>query len=186
MKQNKFETIIKNEIINEIEILLVSININCDLTKQNIYNHEFNKEKLSNLLVMGAEYPKYKSQINEILNLYEDNKINLDIELDITKLYGPKEKQSQYIAEVCVNEGFKHYVDEKLDSLPYYIGNLLNVDPDTIYVNEDTINIGELKLIANELAIDINRNPTYTEEEIKKDLNAVHQNVNMKYFEMER
>ena len=193
MKQNKFETIIKNEIINEIENLILdtmeyyeSIKDSYVSTKENIYTHEFYKDTLSDFLFVNNDYLTHTRNINEISNLYENNKINLDIELELTNLFGLTQKQLQYLAEICVQEGFKQYVDEKLDSLSYSIGNLLNVEPDTIYVNEDTINIGELKLIANELAIDINQEPKFTKEEIKKDLNAVHQNVNMKYFEMER
>ena len=155
-------------------------------TKENIYTHEFYKNTLSDFLFVNNDYLTHTRNINEISNLYENNKINLDIELELTNLFGLTQKQLQYLAEICVHEGFKQYVDEKLDSLSYSIGNLLNVEPDTIYVNEDTINIGELKLIANELAFDIDQEPKFTKEEIKKDLNTVHQNVNMKYFEMER
>lgn len=191
MKQNNFETIIKNEIIDAIHNQVLNISDYYNITNGDIAKHEFDKEELFDMLYENSEYAINKQNTNEILNLYNEDEIDLDIEfdtdeLDIDELDELTEYESQYIADTCVNEGFKYYIDEKLDSLPYSIGNLLNVEPDTIYVNEDTINIGELKLIANELAIDINQEPKYTEEEIKKDLNAVHQNVNMKYFEMER
>ena len=192
MKQNEFETIIKNEIIDAIHNQLLNISDYYNITKGDISKHEFDKEELFDMLYENSEYSINKQITDEILNLYNEDKIDLDIEFDIeTEEDGLEEDEleedvSQYIADTCVYEGFKYYIDEKLDSLSYSIGNLLNVEPDTIYVNEDTINIGELKLIANELAFDIDQEPKFTKEEIKKDLNAVHQNVNMKYFERER
>lgn len=190
MKQNEFETIIKNEIIDAIYTQILNIYEYYDITKGDISKHEFDKEELFDMLYENSKYSINKQITDEILNLYNEDKIDLDIEfdtdeLDIDELEELTEDKSQYIADTCVYEGFEYYVDEKLDSLSYSIGNLLNVEPDTIYVNEDTINIGELKLIANELAFDIDQEPKFTKEEIKKDLNAVHQNVNMKYFEME-
>lgn len=171
MKQNEFETIIKNEIIDAIYTLILNISEYYDITKGDISKHKFDKEDLFDILYENSEYTINKQITDEILNLYNEDKIDLDIEFDIDELEEDEleeEDVSQYIADTCVYEGFKQYVDEKLEYLQYYIGDLLDVEPDSIYVDDNIINIAHLKLIANELAFDIDQKSKYTEEEIKK------------------